>query len=82
MNKVVLAITGASGSIYANLLLQKLSTLKDQCSEVAIVLSDNAKEVWEMELENQDYNKYGFPIYNKQDFHAPFASGSGKFNTM
>ncbi|MFZ9661549.1 MAG: UbiX family flavin prenyltransferase [Chitinophagaceae bacterium] len=82
MNKVVVAITGASGSIYAKSLLQKLTTIKEQWSEVAIVLSDNAKDVWEMELENQDYQSFGFPFYHKQDFNAPFASGSGKFNTM
>lgn len=82
MNKVVVAITGASGSIYAKLLLQKLKSIPQQWSEVAIILSDNAREVWEMELGNKEYDSYGFPIFQKQDFNAPFASGSGKFNTM
>ena len=44
-NKVVVAITGASGSIYAKLLLEKLLTLKDQWQELSVVMSNNAKEV-------------------------------------
>ena len=33
-NKIVIAITGASGSIYAKLLLDKLLQLKDQWAEL------------------------------------------------
>jgi len=81
-NKIVIAITGASGSIYAKVLLDKLSLLSDQIAEVAIVMSDNAKEVWKLELDNDNYKNYSFKIYSKNDFMAPFASGSAKFNTM
>ena len=80
--KLVVAITGASGSIYADLLLRKLADLKDQWSEVAMVMSDNAKDVWQTELNNTRFNEYGFPLFSKHDFTAPFASGSGKFDTM
>ena len=52
--KIVVAITGASGSIYALLLLQKLQQLSAQITEVAIVMSDNAKQVWQFELDNTD----------------------------
>ncbi|HLO82583.1 MAG TPA: UbiX family flavin prenyltransferase [Chitinophagaceae bacterium] len=82
MRKLVLAVTGASGSIYFKLLLDKLSQLNGQWDQLAIVMSDNAREVWETELGNSDYKNYPFPIYNKNDFSAPFASGSGKFDTM
>ncbi len=81
-HKIVVAITGASGSIYAKILLQKLEQLKDQIQEVGIVMSDNAKEVWKFELENTDYLTLPFTLYNKNDFFAPFASGSAKYNTM
>lgn len=81
-HKIVVAITGASGSIYANILLQKLHLLKDQIESVGIVMSDNAKDVWKFEIGNSDFEKLPFTIYNKTDFFAPFASGSAKFNTM
>lgn len=82
MKKVVLAITGASGSIYADLLVRKLKTLKDQWQELAVVFSDNAKDVWATELGNENYKTLGLTEYSKHDFHAPFASGSGQFDTM
>ena len=80
--KIVIAITGASGSIYANLLIKKLGMIKDQWNQLAIVFSDNAKTVWKTELENEDYDQLTYPIFEKSDFDAPFASGSGKFDTM
>jgi 4-hydroxy-3-polyprenylbenzoate decarboxylase len=80
--KIVIAITGASGSIYAKLLLARLQQLNSQIKEVAVVMSDNAKQVWQFELDNEDYNKLPYKIYTKTDFMAPFASGSAKFDTM
>jgi 4-hydroxy-3-polyprenylbenzoate decarboxylase len=80
--KIVVAITGASGAIYARLLLQKLQQLSNQITEVAIVMSDNAKQVWQFELDNTDYEELPYKIYAKNDFMAPFASGSARFDTM
>ncbi len=82
MHKIVVAITGASGSIYARLLLDKLASLKGQWESVAIVMTPNAKEVWKTELDDESYNDCKFPFYSQQDFTAPFASGSGKYDTM
>ena len=82
MNKVVVAVTGASGSIYARLLLGKILAMKDQCDELAMVMTENAKQVWEIEMGNDDYKKLPVQNYSTTDFAAPFASGSGKFNTM
>jgi 4-hydroxy-3-polyprenylbenzoate decarboxylase len=80
--KIIVAITGASGAIYAKLLLNKLQQLNEQLSEVAMVMSDNAKEVWKVELDDEGYGNFPFKIYSKNDFMAPFASGSAKFDTM
>jgi len=80
--KIVVAITGASGAIYAQLFLEKLQQLSGQIDEVGIVMSDNAKQVWQVELDNDDYKKLPFKFYDKHDFMAPFASGSAKFDTM
>lgn len=81
-HKIVIAITGASGAIYAKILLQKLKLLHEQIEEVGIIMSDNAKDVWKFELGNTDYEKFPYPIYNKTDFFAPFASGSANYNCM
>src|SRR5690606_21511478 len=80
--KIVVAITGASGSIYAKVLLDKLMALQTPLEAVGVVLSDNAKDVWKFELKNEDYLNYPFTFYQKGDFYAPFASGSAKFDTM
>src|ERR1700730_7773319 len=82
MHKIVVAITGASGSIYARLLLDKLSTLRQQWDSLAIVMTANAREVWQTELGDDSYKAYTFPAYSQQDFKAPFASGSGRYDTM
>lgn len=81
-HKIVVAITGASGAIYAKVLLQKLEQLKNQLTDVGVVMSDNAKQVWEYELSNKGYEQIPFITYSKTDFNAPFASGSAKYNTM
>jgi 4-hydroxy-3-polyprenylbenzoate decarboxylase len=82
MRKIVVAITGASGSIYARLLLEKLLAIKQQWEAVSIVMTDNAREVWRTELGNESYTQFPFPFFSQRDFLAPFASGSGKYDTM
>jgi flavin prenyltransferase len=81
-HKIVVAITGASGSIYAKVLLDNLKNMDPQPEAVGVVMSDNAKDVWQYELGNQDYTNYNFRFYGKNDFMAPFASGSAKYDTM
>ena len=82
MRKVVVAITGASGSVYARMLLDKLSQISQQWAEISIVMTDNAKEVWQTELKNENYVNYPLKTYGTKDFLAPFASGSGQYDTM
>ncbi|MFT6200516.1 MAG: 4-hydroxy-3-polyprenylbenzoate decarboxylase, partial [Vicingaceae bacterium] len=38
-NKIVIAISGASGSIYAKLLLDRLVGLQDQIEAVGVIMS-------------------------------------------
>jgi len=87
MKKIVVAIGGSSGSIYAKVLFDRLYQLKDQIANVGVVMSKNAKLNWQLELENEDYKSFLeahdlFKFYDKQDFMAPFASGSAKYDTM
>lgn len=81
-HKIIVSVTGASGSIYAKVLLDKLQKLDSQIENVGVVMSDNAKDVWKHELGNEDYKNYSFTFYDKNNFYAPFASGSAKYNTM
>ena len=80
--KIVIAVSGASGAIYARVLFDKLISLQSQIEAVGIIMSDNAKEVWKYELENDSYFDYPFKFYSKTDFTAPFASGSAQYDTM
>lgn len=82
MKKIVLGLGGSSGSIYARLLLERLQALSEQVSECAIVASDNALTNWRIEQGDIDISSYGFKIYDKRNFFAPFASGSANFDTM
>ncbi|MBE7170006.1 MAG: UbiX family flavin prenyltransferase [Williamsia sp.] len=82
MHKIVVAVSGASGAIYAQLVLDKLLSVPSQWSEVSLVMTDNAAQVWKGELENEAYADYPFKQYHLRDFTAPFASGSGQYDTM
>ncbi len=81
-HKLVIAVGGSSGSIYAKTLLDRLAGLPEQLEAVGIVMSDNAKFNWEYELGNRDFEQYPFDFYNKMDFMAPFASGSAQYGSM
>lgn len=82
MKKLVVAITGASGSIYAENLLKKLLIIKEQWSDLSVVMTSNAHEVWKTELSNESYKDFPLKVYGTTDFSAPFASGSGQYDTM
>jgi 4-hydroxy-3-polyprenylbenzoate decarboxylase len=82
MRKVVIAITGASGSLYASILIEKLLTIRSQWETVSIVMTKNARTVWETELNNQSYKGFHLDVYETDDFTAPFASGSARYDTM
>ena len=60
MTKIAIGIGGASGSIYAKVLLDKLVQLQDQLGAVGVVMSDNAKFNWEYELGDKSYENYPF----------------------
>jgi len=80
--KIAVAITGASGSIYAKLLLDQLTSLPSQLSEVSIVMSDNARAIWKAELGPEVQQQYPFRYFEKTDFSAPFASGSARYDAL
>lgn len=80
--RIVVSVSGASGSIYAKVLLDSLVSISNRIETTAVVISDNARDVWQHELGNRDYEKYPLPVYGAADFMAPFASGSARYDTM
>jgi 4-hydroxy-3-polyprenylbenzoate decarboxylase len=80
--KIVVAISGASGSVYAEVLLKKLSLLQNQIAQIGIVMTDNAKLIWQSERGTDSWKEFHFRVYDKKDFNAPFASGSAKYDAM
>lgn len=80
--KMVVAIGGSSGAIYAKVLLDRLTQLSKQLVAVGVVMSDNARFNWQYELGNESYLDYPFEFYASNDFMAPFASGSAQYQSM
>jgi len=78
MKKIVIAVTGASGSIYAKRLMNQLAQFDDV--EAGVVYSKNAPDVWRHEL-GEEINS-PFPVFDRSDYRAPFASGSAKYMHM
>lgn len=79
---IAIAVTGASGSIYAKVLFDTLLQNKNAVGNIAVVMSDNAKFNWQFELDNSDYKNYPFTFFDKNDFMAPFASGSSSYRAL
>lgn len=80
--KIVLAITGASGSVYALKLLEKLQQVKSPPEEIAVIFSETAREIWEAETGQKYIAAFPAKEYGNKSFYAPFASGSSQFDTM
>ncbi len=80
--KIVVAVTGASGSIYAEKLLQKLSNFSLEIEEIALIVSETGKQVWEYELETELPKFDIIKQYENDSFFAPSASGSAGYDSM
>jgi len=81
---LIVAVTGASGAIYASMLLTDLTKpdIQNQLGKVAVVFSENAKTIWEHELKNSNYKELPFEIFDNHDFYASIASGSAQYEAM
>ena len=80
--KLIIGITGASGSIYAHLILEKLRELNAGPEEVAVVISKTAEKVWPYELPGILIDVSPFTRYSPDNFFAPPASGSAGYDAM
>ena len=79
--KIIIGITGASGSLYAQKLLALLHEYRSQVQEIAIVFTEDGKNVWKYELGDLPEELPGI-VYDNADFFAPVASGSAGYDTM
>lgn len=81
--KIIVAVTGASGSVYARLLLRELLKT-DAVAEIALVFSDNGVKVAEYEGQDLSFaeNDPRVKIYFNDDMFSPPASGSAKYDAM
>ena len=80
--KIVLAITGASGSVYAQALLEKLQKLEDPPEEIAVILSTTGRDIWMDEIGLKFVSQGTIKEYDNNTYYAPFASGSSQYDTM
>jgi flavin prenyltransferase len=78
---LLVAVTGASGVVYARRLFDKLHGLRDQAERIAVVFTDSGRDVWRYELGSAPEH-LPFVQYSNHDFFTPPASGSGNFNAM
>jgi 4-hydroxy-3-polyprenylbenzoate decarboxylase len=81
MKKIIVAITGASGSLYA---VQFLKLMHQVNVEVHGIISDAGQLVLEHELglTAEDLNEYVVKWHAKDNFAAPMSSGSSGFDAM
>jgi 4-hydroxy-3-polyprenylbenzoate decarboxylase len=76
--KLVIAATGASGSIYLQRLLEQIDPA---AHEIHLVLSGHAKQVAKQELGAFKIPK-GISQHGESDLNVPFVSGSARFDAM
>ena len=77
--KILVAITGASGSLYAQRLLDNLDPRQH---EIHVVLSNYANQVIREELPNGLRLPEGVQSHSLKSMNAPFASGSNPPDVM
>lgn len=78
--RVVVAITGASGSIYARLTIEALLR-SHEVEHIALVFSDTARKVVAFEGIEIPVDER-ISLYDNHDLFAPVASGSAAYDAM
>ncbi len=80
LQRIILAVTGASGMIYVTALLDLLA---EHDVEIHAVISDSGRKVLRLE---EDMTPEDLPAvdcwFAAEDFTAPAASGSARYNAM
>lgn len=80
--RLLIGITGASGSIYAKKLLERIANMPDKPEQIAVIFSEAGEKVWQYELGDMFIGTFHFTVYKNDDLFAPPASGSAGFTAM
>ena len=78
--KIIVAITGASGAIYARRTLEHLLE-SEQVERIALIMSDTAKQVIEHEGEKLPVSER-IELYDNHEMFSSVASGSAAWDAM
>jgi len=79
--QIIIAVTGASGSIYAQKFINHVLAFSDY--SISLIFSETAKKVWEYELSTQlPTASERIKIFSNNDFFAAPASGSAGYSYM
>jgi 4-hydroxy-3-polyprenylbenzoate decarboxylase len=76
--KLVIAATGASGTVYLQRLLEQIDCA---AHEIHLVMSAHAQQVAKQELNNFKI-PMGVSQHSEKDMNVPFVSGSARFDAM
>lgn len=79
--RIIVAVSGASGSIYARRLLDAL-VASAEVAEVALIFSSHALAVAEQEGISLEVDSSKVRVYDNGDMFAPPASGSADYDAM
>ena len=81
--RIVVGVSGASGSVYAQRLLCVLHNRARDAGDVELgcVFSSNARVVWQLECGGAPED-LGIRAFAPNDYSAPFASGSAMWHAM
>ena len=79
--RIIVAVSGASGSVYARRLLDAL-VASEEVAEVALIFSSHALAVAEQEGVCLEVDSPKVNIYDNGDMFAPPASGSADYDAM
>ncbi len=76
VERIVVAITGATGAIYGYRLLRALQQMEKV--EIHLVISEQAEHILknELSLSVDDLKKLSHRFYDESDFYSPISSGS------
>src|SRR4051794_17071211 len=76
--KLVIAATGASGTIYLQRLLEQIDS---KAHEVHLIMSSHAKQVAKEEVDRFEVPE-AVSQHGENDLNVPFVSGSARFDAM
>jgi 4-hydroxy-3-polyprenylbenzoate decarboxylase len=79
---IIIAVTGASGQIYAKRLFLKLASYNHLFNKIAVCFSNTGKEVYQYENNENFEPSNKFILYNNNSMFADIASGSANYDTM